>query len=328
MSNQATISDVNVQSTTSDFAEDVRKGLMSTPKRLSSKYFYDATGDELFCKIMACPEYYLTDCENEIFETQSNAMLDAALNGSTSIDVVELGPGDASKSVHLLRALIERTSDVVYYPVDISTNIIELLERSLPLAVPGLEVRGRSGDFVAMVHDIANVSDRPQLILFLGSTIGNLTFDESHAFFTSLRASMRKGDMLLVGFDLQKDPHTVLAAYNDAQGVTRDFNLNLLTRMNRDLGATFDIDLFDHYPMYDPEIGTCKSFLVSRAAHDVHVSMLGIDVHFDANECIHTEVSQKYTLPQIENFGRVGGFESVKIFTDSKGWFVDALFFA
>lgn len=312
----------------SDFAEDVRTGLTSTPKRLSSKYFYDAKGDELFCSIMACPEYYLTDCEMEIFTTQSNAILDVALNGSTTIDVVELGPGDASKSVHLLRALTQRATDVSYYPVDISTNIIDVLERTLPAAVPGVTVNGRSGDFVEMVHDITNVSDHPKLILFLGSTIGNLTFDESRAFFASIRGRMRKHDMLLVGFDLQKDPNTILAAYNDAQRVTRDFNLNLLTRMNRELGATFNVSLFDHYPMYDPELGTCKSFLVSNIAQRIHVASLNLDVHFSANECIHTEVSQKYTIEQINSFASVGGFESVKFFTDSRGWFVDALFVA
>ncbi len=312
----------------SDFADDVRTGLTSTPKRLSSKYFYDAKGDELFCSIMACPEYYLTDCEMEIFTTQSNAILDVALNGSTTIDVVELGPGDASKSVHLLRALTQRASDVSYYPVDISTNIIDILERTLPEAVPGLQIKGRSGDFVEMVHAITGVSDHPKLILFLGSTIGNLTFNESRAFFAALRSTMRKDDMLLVGFDLQKDPQTILAAYSDAQGVTRDFNLNLLTRMNSELGATFDESTFDHYPMYDPELGACKSFLVSSIAQTVHIASLNLDVRFAAHECIHTEVSQKYTLEQIENFGSVGGFESVKIFTDSKGWFVDALFLA
>lgn len=312
----------------SDFAEDVRTGLTSTPKRLSSKYFYDAKGDELFRSIMACPEYYLTDCEMEIFTTQSGAILDVALNGSTTIDVVELGPGDASKSVHLLRELTQRASDVSYYPVDISTNIIEVLERTMPATVPGVNVKGHSGDFIEMVHHITNVSEHPMIVLFLGSTIGNLTLDESRAFFTALRGRMRKHDMLLVGFDLQKDPKTILAAYNDAQRVTRDFNLNLLNRMNRELGATFDTSLFDHYPMYDPEMGSCKSFLVSTVTQSVHVASLNLDVHFRANECVHTEVSQKYTLEQISNFGEVGGFESVKFFTDSKGWFVDALFVA
>ena len=310
----------------SDFAEDVRRGLTSTPKRLSSKYFYDATGDELFCAIMACKEYYLTNCEMEIFTTQSDAILDVALNGSPTIDVVELGPGDASKSVHLLRAVARRASDVSYYPVDISSNIIESLERTLPESVPGLSVRGKAGDFVDMVHNITDVSDRPKLVLFLGSTIGNLTIAESTAFFSALRSNMRKADMLLVGFDLQKRPKTILAAYDDAQGVTSRFNQNLLTRMNRELGATFDTSKFEHYPLYDPELGTCKSFLVSCEEQSVRIEALDLDVHFAANECIHTEVSQKYTREQIEHFATAGGFESVKMFTDSKGWFVDALY--
>ena len=326
----------------SDFAEDVRIGLTSTPKRLSSKYFYDAEGDALFCSIMACPEYYLTDCEMEIFTTQSDAILDVALANSrvtaahvhdsdfeeATIDVVELGPGDASKSVHLLRALVKRMPDTTYYPVDISSNIIALLESELPAAVPGIRVRGRQGDFAETLHDITSISERNKLILFLGSTIGNLTFSESRTFFAALRSSMREGDMLLVGFDLQKDPSTILAAYNDSQGVTRAFNLNLLARMNRELGATFDLDTFEHFPVYDPVTGTCKSFVYSCIEQTVRIEMLNLDVHFHPYECIHTEVSQKYTKEQIDLFAREGGFESVQYFTDSRGWFVDALFFA
>lgn len=308
------------------FLRDVLEGLQSHPKRLQSKYFYDATGDALFQQIMHCPEYYLTRCEMEILETQSPAIVAAIRAVAPQADLVELGAGDASKSIHLLREWMRTGMGATYYPIDISANIIGHLQEMLPEKVPGLDVRGLNGEYMEMLAKSGQAPERARVVMFMGSSIGNFTPGEAIGFLSEVRRQLRPGDFLLIGFDLQKNPRLVLDAYNDRQGLTRDFNLNLLTRINRELDADFQRAHFLHYPTYDPSTGACKSFLVSLRDQAVHIG--GTVVRFRKDEPVFMEISQKYTPEGIRELAARCGFAPVKNFTDEKGWFVDALWAA
>lgn len=299
-------------------------GLSAPRKHLSSKYFYDAVGDSLFRQIMGCPEYYPTRCELEILTEQSAEIAALLAAGRAPFDVVELGAGDASKSVHLLRAVRAHDPTATYFPIDISGSVIESLAARLPRELPGLCVRGLHGEYLPMLAESARLSDRPKAVLFMGANIGNMRPPEAEEFCRTLRAHLRPGDRLLVGFDLVKSPHTILAAYNDAGGLTRAFNLNLLHRINRELGADFDVAAFSHFPTYDPATGACKSYLVSERAQRVRIGDQGT-FDFAAGETIHTEISQKYTLPETDELARAAGFAPVRHFQDREGAFLVAL---
>ena len=214
-----------------EFFHDTWRGLNAVPKYLQSKYFYDEVGDGIFQEIMRSPEYYLTDCEMDIFSTQANTLADTIINCFKDFDVVELGAGDGTKSIHLLRALMNKHVDFTYYPIDISSNIIDHLGKTLPVALPGIRVQGLNGDYFDMLEEVKDISSRNKVVLFLGSSIGNIPLENTADFFKSLKAHLLPGDLVLTGFDLKKDPAVILAAYNDKAGVTRRFNLNLLQRI-------------------------------------------------------------------------------------------------
>ncbi len=309
------------------FYKDVVAGLQAEPKYLQSKYFYDTAGDKLFQQIMDCPEYYPTNCELEIFTRQTAELAKALIADGSPFDLIELGAGDATKSTYLLRYLLEQKADYTYLPIDISANTITYLNAALPGALPGIKITGLNGDYFDMLKKAAQLSGRRKAVLFLGSNIGNMPVNVAESFCHELRRHLSAGDNVLIGVDLKKNPKTVLAAYNDKQGITRQFNLNLLHRINTELNADFDLTRFDHYPTYDPETGACKSFLISLADQDVHIGNAEV-IHFDKDEYIFMEVSQKYSLPQIKAMGKQTGFNSVAAFTDSKNWFADIIWTA
>ena len=306
-----------------NFYKDVIDGLRAEDKHLSSKYFYDETGDKLFQQIMACPEYYPTRCEMEILQRQSGKMAHLFMEDSASFDLVELGPGDASKSWFLLRELQREQASFTYYPIDISSNVIGWLEDRLPATLPGLRMQGLNGEYLEKMHQLHTYSTNRKIVLFMGANIGNMTIQQATQFCRQLHNQMQLGDLLLIGFDLKKHPRTILDAYNDRQGITRAFNLNLLRRINRELGGDFDTEQFEHYPVYDPGTGTCKSYLISRIAQEVHVADKRID--FRENEPIFMEISQKYTLEEIGLMAAHSCFSPVHTFFDQKNWFADVL---
>ena len=305
------------------FLQDVIKGLSTPAKYLESKYFYDSTGDDLFKAIMACPEYYPTKCELEIFTEQKTELANSFIKDNQPFDVVELGAGDATKSKHLLQELMHQNKSFTYYPVDISQNIINELHENLPKEIPGLIVEGLNGEYISMLEKANGISDRKKVVLFLGSNIGNVPLNDAHKFCDQMRSHLKKGDELLLGIDLKKDPHTIRAAYNDKSGFTRDFNLNLLRRINRELGGNFNIENFQHYPSYDPETGASKSFLIST--QDQVVTLGGQTFHFDKYEPIFMEISQKYTVAQTDQLAHQSGYKPVSHFFDSKHWFLDTI---
>ncbi|HEK21962.1 MULTISPECIES: L-histidine N(alpha)-methyltransferase [unclassified Mucilaginibacter] len=305
------------------FYKDTIAGLTALPKHLNSKYFYDAHGDKLFQDLMNCEEYYPTNCEMEIFTTQTAEICQTMMGQGDAFDLIELGAGDATKSTELLKYLLDNKTDFSYLPIDISENVISYLNMTLPVTLPGIDITGLNGDYFDMLKKAAAISDKRKVVMFLGSNIGNMPVADAKLFCHELRKHLSPGDMVFIGVDLKKNPATVLAAYNDKQGITKRFNLNLLERMNRELGADFIVDQFDHYAMYDPETGACKSYLVSQAEQRV---VIGSEViSFAKDEYIYMEISQKYTVEQTDELARTTGFEPLMHFSDSKKWFLDAV---
>ena len=305
------------------FLTDVLKGLSAKEKYLESKYFYDAKGDVLFQKIMGSKEYYPTKCEMEIFTLQKENLVQAISEQSNEFDIVELGAGDATKSIHLLKELKQKDFNFTYYPIDISSNVIELLENNLPEELPGLKVKGLNGEYIKMLEQAKDISSRKKVVLFLGSNIGNVTLDKAEQFCKELRSHLVPCDLALIGFDLKKDPRTILAAYNDSTGYTKEFNLNLLRRINNELNADFAVENFYHYPVYDPGTGATKSYLVSTEEQQVNIADTAF--HFYKGEHIFMEISQKYTTEQTDSLAKASGFEVLTYFKDSKNWFLDTI---
>lgn len=308
---------------TSQFYTDVIKGLTTNPKRLSSKYFYDAKGDKIFQELMNCEEYYPTKCELEIFSEQTAELAQAIAGDGGPFDLIELGAGDAMKSTYLLRYLIDEKIDFTYLPIDISGNVISYLNNTLPLTLPGLNITGLNGEYFDMLKKAATLSTRRKVVMFLGSNVGNMPVSEAIGFIKELNRHLSPGDMLLIGIDLKKAPKTVLAAYNDKEGITKRFNLNLLERINRELSGDFDLQQFDHYATYDPETGACKSYLVSLNDQTVHIG--DETIRFAKDEYIYMEISQKFTIKQTEQMAREANFTPVCELFDSKQWFMDAV---
>jgi dimethylhistidine N-methyltransferase len=305
------------------FSQDVTRGLSAKQKHLDSKYFYDTEGDRLFQEIMRCHEYYLTDCEMEILREQSAMISQTILSHTKHFDVVELGAGDATKSIHLLKELLKTGQDFTYYPVDISGNVIAQLEQSLPEQLPALKMHGLNGEYFDMLQQASVLSHKNKVVLCMGGNIGNFTPSGARKFCRQLRNYLQPGDLVIVGFDLKKHPRIILDAYNDTGGFTRDFNLNLLKRINRELKGNFDLTRFDHYATYDPGTGACKSYLVSLEEQDVKIG--DQTFHFAQDEPIYMEISQKYDLESIEQMAAQSGFETVTAFFDSRKWFADCM---
>jgi len=309
------------------FYEDVICGLSSTPKFLSSMYFYDAVGDKLFQDLMNCEEYYPTNCELEIFSEKTAEICNAIIGAGDAFELIELGAGDATKSTYLLKYLLEQGADFSYLPIDISSNVISYLNITLPVTLPGLQITGLNGEYFDMLTKAASISNKRKVVMFLGSNVGNMPVDVAEKFCQDVRNHLSPGDMLLIGVDLKKNPKTVLAAYNDKEGITKRFNLNLLERINRELNANFDINQFEHYPTYDPETGACKSYLVSLVDQDVRINGMET-IHFEKDEYIFMEISQKFTVEQVNQMAVKASFKPVGHFFDSKKWFTDAIWVA
>jgi L-histidine N-alpha-methyltransferase len=301
-------------------AADVDKGLSAPFKHLQSKYFYDATGDALFRAIMELPEYYLTRSEFEILSFESQHML-APWQGKP-VNIIELGAGDGTKTKLFLQAAKNLQIDFTYFPVDISADVLEVNRENLQDVCGTSPVQG-DYSLVLKEPELRQLSNK--LVLFLGSNIGNFTPEDTAAFFSYLGENTTVADHILIGFDLDKDPQTILHAYNDDAGVTRDFNLNLLTVLNRELGAQFDQADFYHYPVYDPEMKAAKSYLVSKKEQEVYVEALEKSFAFRKGEAIFTEISKKYTIPEIKAMAAAANFQVETIHYDSQKYYVNVL---
>ncbi|HLP13128.1 MAG TPA: L-histidine N(alpha)-methyltransferase [Flavobacteriales bacterium] len=304
----------------------VKTGLEKFPKSLPSWLFYDEKGDAIFQAIMKMPEYYLTGCEFEIFESHKNDLLNDFAGNQNPFKLVELGAGDGLKTEILLKHFVSKFASFSYYPIDVSGNVLEQLEERLSRSVPKLKVNSIRGQYETGLHKISKMPAERIVYMFLGANIGNFSIQKANEFTGQLAGAMHENDLLVIGFDLKKDPNTILAAYNDKTGITRDFNLNLLVRFNRELRANFDITRFYHYPTYDPATGTTKSYLISKEKQTVFIEALDQTFSFEKGEYIHTEISQKFDMSMIAEIAAKNGLEIVNCYYDSRKYFVDVVF--
>ncbi len=309
----------------SAFATDVLRGLSSTPKHLSSRYFYDDEGSRLFMEIMKLPEYYPTRAELKIFTEQTEAIYQAFTEGVEAIDLIELGAGDGTKTAVLIEYFMARGLDLDYSPIDISQEANDVLSARFHEKFPALSIKPHTGDYFQILDSLNNGNGRRKVLMFLGSNIGNFQRDKALDFFRALRDVMSPDDRLFIGFDMQKDPRVIVRAYDDPTGVTAAFNLNLLTRINRELGADFDITKFSHYAQYRPVECAARSFLISREKQSVTIGALDRTFDLEQWEPIFMEISQKYTRSMIEELAASSGFAIETEFFDGEYFYTDSL---
>jgi dimethylhistidine N-methyltransferase len=303
------------------FRRDVLAGLGAHPRTLPSLWFYDERGTRLFQQIAGLEAYYLTRCEREILELHGHRIVES-LQGRRCT-VVDLGAGDGAKTRLLLSLLSRGTPDLAYAPIDVSASALQEAGARMSREIPGLRLVPIAAEYSA---GLRRLRARPRgdtlLVLFLGSNIGNLERPAALDLLRELRAALRPGDQVLVGFDLVKDPAILRRAYDDPDGVTAAFNLNLLLRMNRELGADVDPSAFAHRATFDPVRPAMESWLVSLRRQTVRVA--GQAFELAAGEPIHTEISCKYREADVTCIASEAGFEELARFRDRRGWFVDA----
>ncbi len=308
-----------------DFAGDVRNGLTSTPKRLSPKYFYDQLGSQLFDAICLLPEYYLTRAENEILQRHADEIVNSVPGCLT---LIEMGSGSASKTRALIEALLRKRREVLFIPVDISASALESSSLILLQSYPRLRIEAYAADYFVALAQLSKQSRGPTLALFLGSNISNFGRAEAPVFLEALRKVLKKGDALLLGADLKKDRAVLEPAYDDALGVTAAFNLNLLLRVNRELGGNFDLRAFKHHAFYNEEVGRVEIHIESLREQTVAIKKLDMNVHFEAGERIHTENSYKYDLQGIKDLASQTGFKCTHVWLDPQKRFSSNLLVA
>jgi len=298
------------------FAEDVRAGLGTRPLSLSPKYFYDDLGSALFEAITRLPEYYLTRVERDLLATYGREIA-GALDGP--LELIELGSGSAVKTRILIDAILERQPALTYHPIDISADAVTESSLALAAAYERLRIVAYAGDYFPLLREKALKTRGRVLALFLGSNIGNFEPPDARELLHLLAAARHPGDGLLIGYDLKKDPSILELAYDDPTGVTAAFNKNLLARMNRELGADFDLGAFDFRARWNEERGAVESFLVSRRQQRVRIPVADLSVEFAADDAIHTESSYKFTREEIVALANSCGFTEKKTYTDAAG---------
>lgn len=340
-----------------EFARDVAMCLTSEYKRLNPKYLYDHVGSRFFEQICLQPEYYLTRTEASLLERNVSTIMRLA---GRDIRIIELGSGSSFKTTILLRYLSSQKKKIFYFPIDISSSILTASTKRLKSQFPHADIIEIRSDYdtgidlaaakcMAIGRNKQKVDEEEEekknkknknntkksydaasnqyskLVLFLGSSIGNFEPAAARTFLTSVRQKLHTNDFLLVGFDLQKDESVLNAAYNDKAGITAKFNLNLLARINRELGGHFELGKFNHYAFYNRDQKRIEMHLVSTTDQQVYIETLGRSFSFEKGDSIHTENSYKYSLDQISALVEDSGFEIKKGFTDAKRWFNVAL---
>lgn len=299
------------------FADDVKKGLCGNPKQLPCEYFYDNRGFQLFEDICLLPEYYCTRAEESILRDRAEGI--AAVT-SDPVQVVELGSGTSAKTRWLLKALLEARERVVYRPIDICRDVLTVGASELKAEFPRLVVKPIVARYEEGLQAL-DTDDGGILLLWLGSSIGNLGRGEAATFLADLRVRLRVGDLMLIGIDLIKNLKVLEAAYNDKAGVTAAFNLNLLARINRELGGDFDLKQFRHVAFYNVEESRIEMYLESCRDQLVSIANLDTKVSFKAGERIHTENSYKYDLDSIEALVNRAGLRQLNQWFDLDGFF-------
>ncbi len=303
------------QDTLLEFARSVARGLSDTPRWLQCQYLYDSTGSALFDEITRQPEYYLTRTENAILAQHAAEIRE--LTGRVTL--IELGSGSSVKTDHLLRAYTANGESLRYVPVDVSETALRSAAADIRRRHPDIDPSGIVGRYEAAFPLFRNHS--PCMVLFLGSTVGNLNRDESLLFWTDLSESLSPGDFVLLGADLVKDVELLEAAYNDKAGVTARFTKNLVARINRDLGATVDLDEIEHVSRYNVEWQRIETFVKFLSDQDIYLEPLDQKFTIGAGEMVMSEISRKFVLENLIEYLRAFGLTSRRVFSDEKEWF-------
>jgi dimethylhistidine N-methyltransferase len=297
--------------------EDVIQGLTQTSKSLPPKYFYDDRGSELFEQICDQPEYYPTRTEAWILSQYADEI--AEITGGC--ELVELGSGSSTKTRILLEAYQKNAGDCRYVPIDVSGGMLATTVRQLQQTYPDFSIAGLQGTYEQALEHLKLTDWSSRMICFLGSSFGNFTRQESDGFLSKIALALKSGDYFLVGVDLQKPKEILLPAYNDSQGVTAAFNLNMLSHLNWRFQGDFDIKLFKHEAIYNQADGQIEMYLHCQKSHWVSLEQLDLQVFFEVGESILTEVSRKFDLGIMQKQLEVQGLKTVKIWTDPQQWF-------
>jgi len=305
-------------------ATAVRAGLNRSPKRLPPWLFYDHAGSELFEAITELPEYYLTRTERAIFAANAGEMI-ALAAGDAALHMAELGAGSADKTRLLLQAAVNRQDTVLYEPMDVSAGALEDAQQRIEREIPGVLVCPRIRDYTRELTLEPPLHGHRRLVLYIGSSIGNFEPHQAARLLRRVRAELKSGDGFLLGVDLVKDEATLVAAYDDAAGVTAAFNRNLLVRLNRELGADFDPQAFAHRAVWNQARSRMEMHLVSRVAQRACLDALEMTIDFSPGESIHTENSYKFQPGQAEAMLADAGFAPASTWTDECGWFAVCL---
>jgi L-histidine N-alpha-methyltransferase len=300
---------------------DLVEGLLNKNKSIPSKYFYDVLGDELFTKIMQLPEYYLSRAEFEIFDRHKNELFACCeIVATKNFELVELGAGDGRKTRVLLQYLLEEGYDFTYVPVDISQNVLNVLQKNVN-DLKGLKIAPQCGDYFDLLEKWKDNKSQ-KIVLFLGSNLGNMNDDLAAKFIGNIAEKLKKEDRLWLGLDLKKDGSIVLPAYNDKSGITKEFNLNLLRRINREMGADFNLNKFTHSPEYLKD-GRAVSYLESEEDQRVYIAEIDTTIFFKKGEKILTEISRKYDQDLLYNLISKTNLKIQKQFSDGEDLFSD-----
>lgn len=296
---------------------DVVRGLTQTPKMLPPRYFYDDRGSQLFEQITDLPEYYLTRTETEILKQCAPEIAEH----TGACELIELGSGNSTKTRILLDAYQSVEPTLIYCPIDVSAGILESSARSLLLDYPTLEVYGLVGTYELALQKLPPSKLPTRMICFIGSTLGNLNSAECDQFLDRITHALQPREYFLLGIDLQKSKTQLEAAYNDQQGITAEFNLNMLQHLNQRFQGDFDLSQFEHFAFYNEAEHQIEMHLRSLRSQIVHLKTLNLTVEFQAGETIFSEISRKFDLDQMKNTLANKNLKPVKVWTDQNQWF-------
>lgn len=294
------------------FAEEIYRGLDQKHKSISPKFFYNLKGSEIFEKICKLPEYYLTRTEIKILKNIRNELKDLL---PKNIRLVELGSGSAVKTRLLLDVLSNIQNKTEYFPIDIS-DILQESSQKLLDDYENLSITGVIDTYEGGLEFIEEFDDKPNFVAFLGSSFGNFTPEFGFAFLQKLSSIMKRNDLFFIGLDLVKEKKVLEDAYDDSEGITSSFNLNVLSRINNELSADFDLSKFTHHVIYNQKNQRVEMYLRSMENHSVQIKKINLSLDFKKDELIHTEHSHKYSILQIENIMHKAGFKLEKIWQD------------
>lgn len=307
----------------SNFSEAVVHGLSSNPKRLPTEFPIDEPGIHLLEEIRNMPEFYAVACELHIFKGHAVEM--AELLYRPGMKLIEKGAGDTSAIYYLLKALYERDKSLTYLPVDNSEAILDMGRKFLAKSLPDLKIDAKNGEFFSTLESLVESDSAPKLILIPGSGIRNLSNLDVVSVLKQLHRILNDGDTLLIGVDLKKSPSVILPAHSDPAGISARYNLNLLERINRELGGHFNTKQFKHYTSYEPESGVLKNFLIAQKGQEVLIEKLNRSFHFEAWENVQAEVSKKYSPAEFRQLSKEAGFTWVEAYYDPEMFFMDVI---